>query len=316
MNDTHSDKSSQRNKHAAISPEMLELMGKQACNLYIQDKIGLNESLSKMAEEHNNINQEQIKRICEFANNSTYLALHDKNKTAGLRVSYPEFDVADPSRVIQNLSDGAESTTVTQIDADYSRLPSKKQKLSSVHSDALLAELFLTKTAQDRAELDYTRDSIVNEVMATKYQLTALRSNLCHANEQFDLMLKEAQADFYELAKRHCMDGGSVADLYKAAEATGASEGEVWDVIKPIILTLSNEDKVKVASQVKEELNSIKKLAHRVINSEHPMIKAAGAIIAAGRELKTISDSLLNVENGLDRVNDFIQERLSARSLC
>mgnify|MGYP003353403588 CR=1 FL=1 len=71
------------------------------------------EAVAKLASAVPDMNAEQVKRVCEYANTNVYLALHDKNKTAGAGSSYPQFELADPSRVIQDLSDGAKPTVIT-----------------------------------------------------------------------------------------------------------------------------------------------------------------------------------------------------------
>lgn len=298
---------SNEGKHAKVSPEMLEMMGKQAANIFLEKNISLNESISKLAAAHDNINQEQIKRVCEFANTAVYLAKHDMAKTAGEKSSYPEFDLADPNRVVQDLSDGTKSTVTTKVDADYSKLPTK-MKVSSANAEAALEELFTSKTAED---LDYSQDSAINEVMAAKDQLKGLQGHLTSACEQFDMMFKESSAEFYELSKRHMMDGGSLVDLVKAAQATGASEADVGQVIAPVIKKLVHE-KVASPKDLKEQMRSLEKVAHRSINPDHPLVKAAGAIITSVNECNKTVQGLTEVEAGLKQVNAFIKEKLSA----
>lgn len=298
-------------KYANISPEKLELMGKQAANALIEKGISLNESISKLAASHNDINQEQIKRVCEFANTAVYLSKHDMAKNAGAGHSYPEFDLADPNRVIQDLSDGTKSTVTTKVDADYSRLP-LKEKTSSAKSSAekALEDLFMSKTASD---LDFSEDTAINEVMAAKDQLRGLQGHLNNACEQFDLMFKEASAEFYEISKRHMLDGGSFVDIVKAAQATGADDGDVNNILTPVIKTLISE-KVASAKALREQMRGLEKLSHRVVNEEHPLVKAACTILSAAEECETAVHGLHEVEAGLERVNSFIKEKLSARA--
>lgn len=301
-------------KHADLSPEMMELMGKQAANLFIEKGVALNETIVKLASAHEDINQEQLKRICEFANTSAYLAKHDQNKTAGAKVSYPEFELADPNRVIQDMSDGAKPTILTKVDTDYGKLPEKKQKVSSARSDALLEELFQVKEAQARADLDFSKDTAINQVMGAKEELVALRETLTASNERLDLMQKEAEAEFYETAKRHCLDEGSFADVIKAAQATGASDVQVKDVLRPVIVGFTKE-KVSSVRDMADDVKSLTKISHRIINPDHPMVKAAGAVIDCEQQRTTISKGLEQVETQLEKVNSFIKEKLSAGAI-
>lgn len=333
-------------KHANVSPEMLEMMGKSAANTFIEKGISLNESISKLASAHDDISQEQVKRICEFANTAVYLAKHDMSKTAGSKESYPEFDLADPNRVIQNLSNGTKSTVTTKVDADYSRLPERvkesrvnhgpfdiepeyigamaatvpialigralMKKKASVESPAERAfeELFMPKTAED---LDFSKQSAIDEVMTAKDQLNGLRHHLQVSGEQFDMMHKEASEEFYELSKRHMMSEGSFVDLVKAAQATGATGDEVNEVLGPVIKRLVQE-KVASAKELSSQMSGLEKVAHRTINPEHPLVQAAGTIVESGREIEKVAYGLRGVEDGLKNVNSFIKERLSAGS--
>lgn len=296
-------------KYANVSPEMLEMMGKQAANAFIEKGISLNESISKLAAAHHDINQEQVKRVCEFANTAVYLAKHDMAKTAGAKESYPEFDLADPNRVIQDLSDGTKSTVTTKVDADYSRLP-LKEKTSSAKSkaDVALEELFNSKTAED---LDYSKDSAISDVMSAKDGLKSLRDHLSSSGEQFDLMFKEASADLYELSKRHMLSGGSFSDIVKVAGSIGATAKEANDILTPVIKNLVME-KVSTAKALSAQMQSLEKVAHRTINPVHPMAKAAGAVLSAAREIEKTAYGLREVEEGLKQVNSFIKEKLSA----
>lgn len=334
-------------KHANVSPEMLEMMGKSAANTFIEKGISLNESISKLAAAHDDINQEQVKRICEFANTAVYLAKHDMSKTAGSKESYPEFDLADPNRVIQDLSDGTKSTVTTKVDADYSRLPQKvkesmvkeakgpfdiepeyigamaatvplaligrallKKKASIDKAEEALEDLFMPKTAED---LDFSKQSAIDEVMSAKDQLNGLRHHLSVSGEQFDMMHKEASEYFYELSKRHMMSEGSLVDIVKAAQATGATGEEVNEVVTPVIKRLMRE-KVASSADLSSQMSGFVKVAHRTINQEHPMVKAAGAIVSANQEMDKIAHGLQGVEDGLRNVNSFIKEKLSART--
>src|SRR6266496_1368922 len=125
-----------------ISAEQLELMGRQAASLYLDERIALNDGVAKLASEHPGINHEQIKRVVEFANTAVYLALHDKNKVAGTTSSYPQFDVADPIRIIQDMDVAVDRTVTIHVDTDYSRQPPTHEKIAAADADRMLQGLF------------------------------------------------------------------------------------------------------------------------------------------------------------------------------
>ena len=63
-----------------VSPETLEYIGQKASAEFLDKKTPLNESIVKLASQHPELNNEHIHRIVEFANNSTFQHLFEKNK--------------------------------------------------------------------------------------------------------------------------------------------------------------------------------------------------------------------------------------------
>lgn len=295
LNDEH--------RHAPISPESLEMMGKEAANMFLDGGVALNEGVAKLAGAHDDINHEQVKRICEFANTAVYLARHDQSKTAGAASSYPQFMLADPNRVIQDLSDGARPTVVTQTDADYGRQPFKK--ISHDIGYAALGEMF-GKTAS--AEPDHSVDTGVDNILATKNQLVGLRDNLTHTGETFDLMRKEAEAEYYDLVKRHLLDGGGFEDVMVSARSSGVGEERVGAALQPVVSQLIKE-KVASPDRLKAGVRNLEKVAHRVLNQEHPFVKTFVTLLALDDEIEKVASGLASVTEQLDAVNTFIKEQ-------
>lgn len=289
-----------------ISPEMLELLGKQAANQYLDDKIPLNESIAKLAGAYPGINSEQVKRVVEFANTAVYLGIHDKAKTAGAESSYPQFELADSGRIVQDLSDGASPTRLTTVDVAYGRQP-EKAKLSSATVDALLSDMFGVKTAE--AELDYTRESVVDDILGVKSDLTALKDHLTGAASQLDFMWKEASDQYYEKVKRHLLDGGTFTDVLAAARIPGLPQEKVAHVLRPVVTQLLKE-KVASAELLKAQSNDLVKVAHRVLNEEHPLVTLFRSLLSIDDEIEKVACGLEDVDVELSRVNGFIQERL------
>lgn len=297
LNDEH--------RHAALSPESLEMMGKEAANMFLDRGVSLNEGIAKLAGAHDDINHEQVKRICEFANTAVYLAKHDQSKTAGAGSSYPQFVLADPNRIIQDLSDGARPTIVTQTDADYGRQPLRKEKFSSAAFDALVNE-YVTETEEENP--DHSPETGVDNIMATKSQLAGLRDNLSSTGERFDLMRKEAEVEYYDLMKRHLLDGGGFEDVMVSARSSGADEGRVGETLQPFVAQLIKE-KVASPERLKAGVRNLEKVAHRVVNQEHPFVKTFAAILALDDEIEKVASSLSTVSEQLDTVNAFIKEQ-------
>lgn len=300
-------------RHADLSPEKLELMGKMAANLFLSEDVSLNEGVAKLAGEHPDINHEQVKRVCEFANTAVYLARHDQSKTAGAESSYPQYQLADPARVIQDLSDGARPTVVTAVDADYGRQPEKKQKVSASKADELLSELFGTKEAQARADLDFSKETAIQEIMDAKSALTGLRDSLSSTGEGFDLSIKEASAEYYDVVKRHILGGGDFVDVLAAVKTAAVGDAKISDILGPVIDGLLRE-KVATADTLARSTKALEKVAHRVVNAEHPLVVLPRTIASLDLEIDKIAHGLEDVEAQLSKVNGFIREKYLAVS--
>jgi hypothetical protein len=302
MADALTDYLVQDHHQAKISPEMLELLGKQASNALLENGVALNESVVKLASAYPEINAEQVKRICEFANNSTYLAVHDQNKTAGASSSYPQFELADPSRILQDMSDGARPTVITPTDVAYGQHP-LKTKVSHPEAEAALEDLFKATSP----EYVVTKEAAADDVMAAKEQLKAARAHFANVNETFDMSVKSASIEFYDIVKRHILDGNSMADIMVACRSTGVEKEKISSILTPIVSKLMKE---KVASMEKLAFNmrGIEKVAHRVVNPDHPIVTTFKSIIASYEEMQKTSAALADIDDQLLTVNKFIQE--------
>ena len=288
--------------HATISPEALELMGKKAATSFLADGVGLNDAIAKLAADYSDISPEQVKRVVEFANTAVYLAKHDQSKTAGDEHSYPQFELADAGRIIQDLSDGARPTVVTKTDLDYTR-EAQKPKLASAPLDAALAEMFKTASADDA---DFSPETVVHQLLSTKEMLQNLRHNLQDRYNQNESLFKEATAEFYVHAKQHMLDGGSLADVYSAASSTGVSDNHVRQVMGAVVGRLLS-DKVASAKDLKMDMMELKKKAHRDVNPEHGLVKSFAAAIMASNELQVLHDAMNDVNKEAASVQEFIK---------
>lgn len=309
----------QGGRHASISSEMLELMGKEAATKFLEQEIPLNESISKLAGEHADISSEQVKRVCEFANTSVYLARHDQAKTAGAKSSYPQFQLADPARVIQDLNDGAVPTITTETDIAYSRAAARPvEKTASVaggwgnsSKERAWNELQKSFLGDGKTAATHSVDSVIDDVYAMKDSLTGTRDHLRVKGEQLLFMRKEAQAEYYELAKRHLLDGGSFTDLLAAAQSLPYEMPKIATVIGQLSESLVH-DRVTSFEALQRQTNELEKVAHRVVNPQHPFVRTLGAIIDLDQESEKVSIALDEVDSHLSQVQAFIKEHFLA----
>lgn len=306
----------QGGSYASLSPEQLEMMGKQAANMYLDGGTPLNKAIVKVASDYSDINGEQIKRIVEFANTAVYLAKHDQSKTAGANSSYPQFPLADAGSIIQEMS-GTKMNAQPERDPDYSFAAPKKEKMASAKADSLLSDLF-GASKEKTASADYSKESVVTDVMNTKDTLVGMREHLAAAEERLDLQQKEAQADYYHTVKSHLLGGGDFVDVMVAANSTISKEtpdrdAKIASAIVPIVQRLAQE-KIASSQALKQGVRNMEKVAHRVVNQAHPLVTGFATILDYNQEMRKVAMALEDVEKQLTQVQGFIKEKLYAGS--
>lgn len=297
-------------RHASLSPERLELMGKEAAMLLVDRGVPLNETIVKLSMMCPDINSEQVKRVIEFANTAVYLSLHEKNKTAGAEASYPQFTLADPKKVLEAISHSSKPAKLSSVDLSYGRAP-EKQKISSPKLEAELEKLFVG--TEKKASLDFSPETVTEHILDTKDHLLSLKANLEHSGEQLDLLRKEAEAEYYDDVKRHLLEGGSFADVARGASEVFDDFDLMKEAMVPFVARLFKE-KVAEPEALFHQLRSLDKVAHRVVDMEHPFVAGLGAVVALDAEIAKIATALEDVDASLARVKAAIREEfLGAR---
>ncbi len=176
---------------ASVDKERLIYMGKQAASRYICDDVSLNDSITEMAKE-SSLNEEQVKRVVEYANNSTFASLfknnYDKNIT---------FPMADANSVIG----GIEATKAKTAEV---HMPNTDDKYVPGQEYVSLEDAF--KTSDDfekNASADNTSENKIaylnlsQELESHKHDKTVLAAALIDKLEELKLLCKEASAEGY-----------------------------------------------------------------------------------------------------------------------
>lgn len=296
-------------RHASLSPERLELMGKEAATLLVEKGVPLHESISKLAGAESDINAEQVKRVVEFANTAAYLAFHDKNKMAAQESSYPQFELADTNRILGDLSNTGRPSALSKVDIDYGRAPEKK-KISTAKLESALEELFTGSSKT--ASLDFTPETVTEHIMDTKHNLVSLKENLEHSGEQLDMLRKEAEAGYYDAIKRHLLDGGSFADVARGASEIFDDLDLLKEAMVPFVAKLLKE-KVAQPEALFAQLQTLEKVAHRPVHEDHPFVAGLGAVVTLNEEITKVATALTEVDASLARVRQAIREEFLAR---
>lgn len=84
-----------------VAPETLEMLARQASQMFQGQGIPLNQAIAQVAANHPELGNEHINRIVEFANTVTFQEMFQSSADKNIH-----FDVADPGVVMRDLKDG------------------------------------------------------------------------------------------------------------------------------------------------------------------------------------------------------------------
>lgn len=292
---------------AALSPEKLELMGKQAAALLIEKNVPLLDGVVKIAAQHPDMNAEQVRRVVEFANTAAYLSFHEKNKTAGAEASYPQFKLADPELVLAKLGAATRVESETASDVSFQELPAQQSR-SNAAREAALEELFLGKNRErEKTSAMHSVESISSTIMDTKADLTALKESLEHSGERIQLLRKQAEADYYDSVKRHMLDGGTFTDVLRGAMEAGLGKDKTAEMLVPFLAQLYKE-KVAEPKKTYQQVLDLTKVAHREVDASHPFVAGFSALATLVEEENKVASALEDIGAQLAAVQKTIKE--------
>lgn len=307
-----------------VNAETLEYIGQRAANEFLEKKASLNQAIVKLASSNPDLNNEHIHRIAEFANNATFQQLFEKNKDKNVH-----FDVADPGVIIRDLRDGgspAHSGKVLHNKEDYYRPPLREEKDGSMGTDGSgvsdpesgIADLFRRENSsgqfgqgepiQKLASVEVGPEwegsaNPVNDIYTEHQKLSRARDELLVAHESADLALQNASSDFYKLAREEVLapDGAGFRGVLEAFSriAGDPSPAQVSKIAGKLMLTGVTADQLRAG---------IEKSAGKVLNSNHPLVKAAAGLVACSEARLISKAALTEVEQGLEKTSSFLKK--------
>jgi hypothetical protein len=242
-----------------ISPEILKELSKTAARRYIKDKVPLNESIMKIAQEEQALNPEHIKRIVEMANTDVYLHLHGNEEDKNVF-----FDIADPSTILEEL--GSVEKKAEYDLSDYKISPKKSNQIKTAAVNNLQDELVgVTQFIRHQDPK--------NDLLDLKEKLTSAQGQLLSERENTAVKMKIAFDNLYKSIKSELTNGQLTSDddikpsFSNIAQVMSTVSNDL-SILEPIASNLMKE---KIASF--EDLNSsFKKIAGVIINPENSVV--------------------------------------------
>ncbi len=282
-----------------VQPETLEMLGRQASQLFRSQGVPLNQAISQVLANHPELGNEHIKRIVEFANTVTFQEMFQGSEDKNVH-----FDVADPGVVMRDLKDGGSSAHSGKTLTDYQRPPQSNNQSSEL--DAALMQQFTgsgtpnNEATKVASSLNHDRHANpLEDVFDTKIRLEATHEKLAESFERMDILLKEAEEDFYQQVKLQVgdSDGSGLGGVIGALEKL-ASQDLVEAIMTPVATRL-----VKEGYDQQYLIRSLTKIAGVVPNLEHPLFAAFDAIIKLADEMVVCNQALLDTDKMINDIN-------------
>ncbi len=250
----------------------LDYLGKEASRDYLTRAIPLNESITKIAE-HNALNREQINRVVESANTSTYLALF---KTA--EDKYIEFPVADSEKIAEM---SEHKVLETETLDDYATPP------QLTHSNEL--SIFPTEDVQEKT-------ASVNETerlqfyQRLRYADNQLKEKLAALSGTFT----EETSSLYSMVKQAVLQGQSFGHIKYAMEQH--LPGKITEVIVSDI-----ENDLRTKDRIYDLDMTIPEKIAEAVNKDNELLKKLDNIHEISNEFVKVSNYLKLVGATIDK---------------
>lgn len=187
-----------------VDAERLRVMGKQAAARFISDNVELNDSIAEMSKEAS-LNEEQVKRVVEYANNYTFNARFNSGYDTNV-----EFPVADASTIITPVIKQA-SVTLSSLSPQIRYVPG--QEYTSV-LDAFASET--DHETEKTASTEWTaQDS--RDFAAAMDELRHELSDYAIIKSEFELMVDNVKTAMTDSLR----EGAKPAEVLQLVKSAG-----------------------------------------------------------------------------------------------
>jgi hypothetical protein len=296
-----------------VSPELLETLGRSASRMFLQQKVPLNDAVRQLVAEHPGLGDEHLRRIVEFANNTTFQEMFQGGTDKNVH-----FPVADPGVIVRDVKDGGSPAHDGKTMGSKKDFSSPPVAPGGGEGDAALSELFgesssstnsapmsMGKNASEQAmEVPHAEHANpVENVYDHHLQVQGTRDQLARENDINQVELSNAKDDFYGAVKSEVLApngaglGGVVGALQKVAS------NERLCAVMPSVVNRLCED--GVSPQALEA--SMNKTAGAVVNPEHTLIKSWYALEKAAAARVQLETAMADADAALAETHRFLR---------
>lgn len=300
--------SEQTTHHTKVASDRLELLAKTAAKRYLEERVPLNSTIQKIAEE-NDLNSNQIERICEMANLATHRVLWSKTAQKE-SVAFP---LADAKNVVSVMgkkpldpSDpGSPSVSCPAMsDSDYAG-PPKGLPMRGPSTMSMLGGDPANVHNGLHEEPEKKRIIIILQKKANERK--DLRDKVLLGGMELESLEKQA----YHNVKQTVLGGATFRQVYTAA--VGSGFGKIAEEFLPkwetdLIAETHGSVRLRLEklaiSKAPEDLISSDMGNVCVINGAHPVLISLDTIQRKTGEIKNGLNNLLRID---DEVKVFSQ---------
>lgn len=294
-----------------VAPETLEMLGRQASQMFQSQGVPLNQAVSQVLANHPELNNEHVKRIIEFANTVTFQEMFTNSADKNVH-----FDVADPGVVLRDLKDGGAPAHDgrTLSNSDYRKTPSSGPdgEVESALTQQFLGQNTPNVDGQMKVASLHVDQELhanpVDDAWDTRTRLLASREKLVESYESMDLMRKQAHEELFHHIKHQVMDpdgaglGGVLAVLEKVAEQ------DLLEVLVPPMI-----ERLKDQGFQADYLNkSLEKRAGAIVNLEHPIVVSLDAMLKLASEQITCGQAIADLDRHIAAVEAVFKKQAGA----
>jgi hypothetical protein len=288
-------------RHTKVAADRLELLAKTAAKRYLEERVPLNSTIQKIAEE-NDLNANQIERICEMANIDTHRALWQKTAQKEA-IAFPLADAKTVVKVVgkkpinSDDPDGPHASCPVMSDSDYAGPPKGipmrgPSTMSMMGADPGKVHNGLTEEPE--------RKKIIIILQKKAYERKDLTDKILLAGMQLESLEKKA----YHTVKQAVLGGARMRDIYDAAVGVGlhkTAEKYVIEFEKRLIDETHGDVRNRLEKlaihKAPEDLISNNLGNVTVINGAHPVLISLDTVQRKTGEIKNGLHNLLRIDD-------------------
>jgi hypothetical protein len=299
-------------RHTKVAAERLELLAKTAAKHYLEERVPLNTSIRKIAEE-NDLNANQIERVCEMANIATHRGLWAKTAQKEA-VAFPLADAKTVIKVVGKQpvdADDPESPKVTcpvMSDSDYAGPP---KGIPAVGPSTI--SMFGADPAQVHQGLHEEPES--KRIIIILQKKAAERQDVHDRVLLNGMELESIEKRAYHAVKQAVLGGATFGQIYEAAVGSGL--GKVAEEYLPkwerqLINETHGTTRLRLEklaiSKAPEEFISDNLGNVSVINGAHPVLVSLDTVQRKTGEIKQGLHNLLRIDDEVKVFNQRLRE--------